>query len=91
MTAAKIIAIIIVTFALIGFVRGGETFHIAKALPFCSGGRPGLYDFTAGGLIAVMFWGIGRLGRIGTGDDETPEEEEEPEPEDGGKDDQNYP
>ena len=65
MKAAMVVLILIVTMGLIVFVRGGRDFSLVKAIPFCGGHKPGLYDFGAIALFTLMLWGLGRLKRSG--------------------------
>ena len=74
MKAAKIILVLLVISALIGVVRSGRGLgHIGRALPFCSGGEPGLYDFAALAVVAIALWGIARMYRAGKDADDEPE------------------
>ena len=74
MKAAKIILVLLVISALIGFVRSGRDLgHIGRVLPFCSGGAPGLYDFAALAVVAIALWGIARMYRAGKDADDEPE------------------
>jgi len=74
MKAAKIILVILVISALIGWVRGGHgPEHIAKTLPFCGGHRPGLYDLGGLAMLGLCLWGLARL-RNARQADETEEE-----------------
>jgi len=63
MKAAKIALILIGMVALMCWVRGGAGFDIAKALPFCGGHEPGIYDIGAIAVILLLFWGLGRTKR----------------------------
>lgn len=79
MKAAKIILVILVISALIGWVRGGHgPEHIARSLPFCGGHKPGLYDIGGLAVIGLLLWGLARLRNTGKPDES---EEETPEPE----------
>lgn len=55
--------IVLAVAALIVWVRGGESFHIAQVFPFLGGYKPGLYD--AGSLIVILMTvaGLRRLAR----------------------------
>jgi len=74
MKAAKIILVLLVIAALIGVVRSGRDLgHIGRVLPFCSGGKPGFYDFAALAVVAIALWGIARMYRAGKDTDQEPE------------------
>ena len=46
---------------LANWVRQGDSFHIARALPFCSGRPPGLYDLAGIVMILILLAGLRRL------------------------------
>ena len=64
MKAIKITLILLVAGCILAFVKSAEVFHIAKALPFCSG-NPIEWDYDLGGvaMIVLFLWGLHRLRR----------------------------
>lgn len=70
MKAAKIIGVILLLGALIGWVRHGQDVgHIARSLPFCGGHKPGFYDLGALAVLGLVLWGLSRLRNAGKSDD----------------------
>ena len=63
MKPAMVVAITLVTAALILWVREGATFPIVHVLPFCGGHAPGIYDLAAVIMLGITLWGIWRLFR----------------------------
>jgi len=61
MKTAVIIFIILLTTGFIGYLRGGDSFHLARILPFCGGFKPGFYDAAAIILLLMIPWGLYRL------------------------------
>ena len=62
MKAAKLTILLLVTLALIIWVRGGQDLgHLAKIIPFCSGNPPSLFDFGALALIVMCILALRRL------------------------------
>ncbi len=47
---------------LIQFVRQGESFHVARCLPFCDG-EITLYDYGALACILIFIFGMGQMNR----------------------------
>lgn len=68
----KMIAVLIVTGALVNFLREGNKFPLPQVLPLAGGDSPqGMY--TVGGILAVLIilWGLCRIGQSGTDETET--------------------
>ena len=60
----KLTLLILAIAALINFVRSGETFHIARTLPFAAGAdQPPLYEFAGIAMLGITLWGFFRLVR----------------------------
>lgn len=59
-TVALILTVLLIA-GLTNWVRQGDTFHIAKVLPFCSGRMPGIYDLAGIVLIVILIRGLRRL------------------------------
>lgn len=70
MKATKITLIVLVAACVLAFVKSGMVFHIAKALPFCSG-NPIEWDYDLGGvaMVVLFLWGLHRLRRNRRHDD----------------------
>ena len=67
----QITLILLVAVTVFLFITGGKIFHIAKALPFCSG-NPIQWNYEAGSLaiLILFFWGLHRLRRNRHKDDD---------------------
>ena len=62
--------IVVLALLLINWVRQSADFgHIARILPFCSGREVGLYDFASLILIGLLVWGLLRLSRRDSSND----------------------
>ena len=60
----KTVALILTVLTIAGlanWARQGDTFHIAKVLPFCSGRAPGIYDLAGIVMIVILARGLRRL------------------------------
>ena len=72
------IAIVILGYAVISFIRGGEPMgHPAHLLPLLGGYEPGVYDAGAFIMCIIAIVGISRLLR-GSGGQETSDAPDEP-------------
>ncbi len=60
---ATLVAIAILTFALINWCRDGNTFHIAQSLPLLGAYQLGLYDVAGLILLLMVINGIRRIRR----------------------------
>ena len=70
MKTAKIIVVILIVGAVIGWARHGhDVGHIAKSLPFCGGHKPGVYDLGGLAMLGLCLWGLSRLRNAGKSDD----------------------
>ena len=59
-----IVIIVIVTAAIVNFLRGGENWPLPQALPGCDGKPLSLIHLLGGiAIIFLIFWGLRRLGR----------------------------
>jgi hypothetical protein len=78
MKAAKVILVVLVVGALIGWVRQENSVgHIVRCLPFCGGHKPAIYDFGGLVLLGLVLWGLSRLknaGKGGTADEDSASE-----------------
>jgi len=65
MKTVKIVVIVIVTAALINFIRGSESWPLPRVLPLLGNHQPSfLYDLAGGGaLVLLLWWGLRRLRR----------------------------
>jgi len=62
MKANKITIVLLITFTVLGFIRAGADFHIAKILPFCDGEPAGsIYPWAGLILVVIFLWGLARL------------------------------
>ena len=61
MRLVLITTIIVMSAALITWIRADEDFPIAHVLPFMGGDDPGVYDVGALVVIGITIWGITRL------------------------------
>ena len=61
MKTIGVVLTIVVIAGIVTWVRQGDTFHIARALPFCSGRPPGIYDVAGLVLIVLVARGLCRL------------------------------
>ena len=59
-TVALVLAVLLIA-GIANWVRQGDTFHIAKVLPFCSGRPPGIYDLAGIVIIVLLIRGLRRL------------------------------
>ena len=77
MRIAKIALIVIITAALINFVRQGDTFPLPRVLPCCDGLPLSPIHFLAGAVLIFLmpWWGLRRLNRS---TDETNADDTEP-------------
>ena len=64
MKLIRIAVVLLVAGTVLLFVTGGKIFHIAKALPFCSG-NPIDWSYELGGLVllGLFLWGLYRIRR----------------------------
>ena len=71
MKAAQVILAILITAAIINYLRGGDGFPLPQALPMCDG-RPFSGSHALGGiaLLFLLFWGLRRLSRLDGSDEE---------------------
>ena len=60
----QIMLIVLIAAVFINFLRDGQSYHIAKVLPFCDG-RPvdPMYGFAGIIMILILMWGIHRVNR----------------------------
>ena len=71
MKAIKFFLILFITAVVVNFIRGGQAFHIAKALPFSNGSeRIGMYDWACVVVIIIFAYGIYRLKRNSENEDD---------------------
>ena len=64
MKAIKLCLIILISAVIINFIRSGQTFHIAKTLPFSNGSeRINMYDWACVAVLVILAWGLYRLKR----------------------------
>ena len=64
MQIIKICLIILITAVAVNFIKNGETFHLAKILPFANkGDNVDLYDWAGVAVLAIFAWGLYRLHR----------------------------
>jgi len=63
MQAASIVLVAVFAACLINFVRSGDSFHIARVLPWCGGHEPSAYDTAALVMLLLIPWGLGMLRR----------------------------
>ena len=61
MRTVALILIVLLIAGLANWVRQGDAFHIARALPFCSGRPPGIYDLAGIVMIVILLAGLRRL------------------------------
>jgi hypothetical protein len=69
MRYAVITIIVLAVTSLIAWVRGGESFHLAKAFPFLGGYDPGIYDVGSLIIVVITTVGLARLAERGKDDD----------------------
>lgn len=71
MRIIKVTLILLIASSVFAFVKSGNSFHIAKVLPFCSG-NPIRSGYELGGLaiISLFIWGLYRLNRNNREDDD---------------------
>ena len=61
MRALKITIVLLITMTAIAFIRAaGDSFHIARVLPFCDGDI-NLYDWAGLAMAGIFLWGLYRL------------------------------
>ncbi len=64
MRTIKIAVILLIGGGIYRFVTSGQSFHIAKTLPFCSGNPVnGIYEVAGLVMIGLFLWGLYRLNR----------------------------
>ena len=63
MRAIKITIVLLITFVVLGFIRAGADFHIARILPFCDGEPVGMYAWAGLVMAGIFLWGLARLRR----------------------------
>ena len=61
MRALKITIVLLITITLIAFIRAGDSFHIARVLPFCDGAPVNIYHWAGLVMAAIFLWGLYRL------------------------------
>jgi hypothetical protein len=61
MRTTAIVVTLLLSVALINWVRQGHAFHVAQVLPFCSGRPPGFYDLAGVGMLVILIGGLRRL------------------------------
>ena len=61
MKVVAITAIVIVITCLMVYVRGGEDFHLAQALPFCHGGPADVFDIGGCIMLAITISALARI------------------------------
>jgi len=59
-TTAVILTVLLIA-GIANWARQGDAFHIAQALPFCSGRPPGIYDLAGIVVIVILIRGLRRL------------------------------
>lgn len=71
MKAAQVILVILITAAIINYLRGGDGFPLPQVLPLCDG-RPFSSSYALGGiaLLFLLFWGLRRLSGLTGREDE---------------------
>lgn len=71
MKLIKITIILLIGGGIYRFFTSGQSFHIAKTLPFCNG-TPVNWLYETGGLVMIglFLWGLYRLGHNKKEDDE---------------------
>ncbi len=57
----KVVIVLIITFAILGFIRSGTDFDMRAIIPFFSGRDIGLYDWAGLVLVVFVWWGLARL------------------------------
>ena len=63
MRAIKITIILFITVTAIAFVRAGDSFHLAKVLPFCDGEPVNIFHGAGLVMAAIFLWGLYRMRR----------------------------
>jgi len=63
MRAAAAVAVVILTMAVIRWIRSGDDFPLGRALPFMSGKSDPLYDFGSLAMVLIFIWGLVRMSR----------------------------
>jgi len=64
MKAIKLCLIIFISAIVINFIRSGQTFHIAKTLPFSNSSEEiDIYDWACVAALVIIAWGLYRLKR----------------------------
>jgi hypothetical protein len=61
MKIIKAAVIILITLAVLSFIRDGRQFHIARVLPFCDG-RISEYHLAGLVMCIIAIWGLKRIG-----------------------------
>jgi len=56
MRTIKITIVLLITFTVLGFIRAGADFHIAKALPFCDGEAVSIYSWAGLITAGIFLW-----------------------------------
>ena len=64
MRIVKLVLIVFISAVVINFIRNGQTFHIAKALPFANAPEEiGIYDWACVAVLFICAWGLYRIKR----------------------------
>lgn len=63
MRVIKITVVFLIAVTVLGFIRSGADFHIAKILPFCDGEPVSLYHWAGVIMGGIFLWGLIRLNR----------------------------
>jgi hypothetical protein len=64
----QVLVILIISLAILAFIRGGLDFDIRSIVPFMSGGEITLFDWGGLVLLILVVWGIFRVRRLGSKD-----------------------